>query len=113
MNHTPGFVEAASSEDAFRWALDCAKGLAAVGFDVLARSANFHSQAMAHFGTAVMVKAAAVAREFGKPPLDDEWASEVIEHPPEKLKPLLEVTPGITLDEVPGAMMALDAFHLH
>jgi hypothetical protein len=108
VNHTPGFAKAAGTDDAFMRAIDCAKGLAAVGFNVLTDSKTAH-QIQASYMSDVCAKGAAVAREFGKKVPSLEQIDELLASPPSPLQNLFK-TPGFHKDLVIAALMAVDVY---
>ncbi|KAI9775529.1 MAG: hypothetical protein M1839_001070 [Geoglossum umbratile] len=107
VNHTPKFAEAAGTEDAFKRALDCSKGLAAVGFDVLTR--GMAASVKDSYALDISAKAAAVAQDYGKGVPTQEQINSLWASPPPPLEALLKA-PGIRKEQVVAALMAVDAF---
>jgi hypothetical protein len=108
VNHTPAFATAAGTEDAFMRAIGCSKGLAAVGFDVLADSERAAAVQTSHASN-ISAKAVAVAHEYGKDVPTREQIDMLLASPPSSLETLLK-TPGITREQVVAALMAVDVF---
>ncbi|KAL7627529.1 hypothetical protein AAE478_001722 [Parahypoxylon ruwenzoriense] len=108
VNHTVGFVNAAGTEDAFMRAIDCAKGLAAAGLDVLTDSRSA-TEIQESYMSGISAKAAAVAREFGKEVPSQDQIDELLASPPPPVQALLK-TPDISRERVIAALMAVDAY---
>jgi len=107
VNHMPAFADAAGKEDAFLRAIDCAKGLAAVGFDVLVDGGRA-TEIQNSYVLDISAKAAAVAHEFGKELPSQEQIDRLLASPPPPLQKLL--TPGLSREQVIAALMAVDAY---
>jgi hypothetical protein len=108
VNHTPGFAKAAGTVDSFMRAIDCAKGLAAVGVDVLTNSKLANEMLGLHMSE-ISSKATAVAQEFGKEVPSQEQIDKLLESPSHPLEKVF-TTPGFPKDQVIAALMAVDIY---
>ncbi|KJK85499.1 hypothetical protein H633G_10656 [Metarhizium anisopliae BRIP 53284] len=108
VNHTPEFAKAAGTDDAFMRAIDCAKGLPAVGFDVLTDDKRAN-ETQAIYVSDILAKAAAVAQTYGKTVPSQEQVNALIASPPHPIQRLLK-TPGFSRHQVIAALMAVDAY---
>ncbi|KAH8808671.1 hypothetical protein F5884DRAFT_379288 [Xylogone sp. PMI_703] len=108
VNHTPAFAKAAGTEDSFTRAIDCAKGLAAVGLDVLV-DAQKAADVRKSFVSDVSEKGATVAREFGNEVPSQSQIDKLLAFPPPPVQAMLK-TPGISREHIIGALMAADIY---
>ncbi|KAH7304446.1 hypothetical protein B0I35DRAFT_445231 [Stachybotrys elegans] len=108
VNHTPAFVKAAGTEDAFMRAINCAKGLAAVGLDVLV-DGRIAKEVQESYASDISAKAATVAREFGKEVPSQDQITGLLESLPPLAQALLKA-PGVSKEQVIAALMAVDVY---
>ncbi|KAI1502582.1 hypothetical protein F5X99DRAFT_417763 [Biscogniauxia marginata] len=108
VNHTPKFAEAAGTEDAFERAIGCAKGLAAVGLDVLTDD-EFATEVWKAWKDDVSGKAATIAQDFGKAVPNQDQIDGLLASPPPPLRELLK-TPDISREQVIATLMAVDTY---
>ncbi|KAF2672211.1 hypothetical protein BT63DRAFT_191451 [Microthyrium microscopicum] len=106
VNHTPGFAEAAGTEDSFDRSLDCAKGLAAVGFDVLT-DRMFGAAIKDGYMLDIARKAEVVTGDSGKEIPSGEEIDRLIRCHSHSVAHLLK--PGMKKEEIMGVLMATDA----
>jgi hypothetical protein len=105
VNHTPGFAKAAGTVDSFLRAIDCAKGLAAVGVDVLTNSQLANEMLGLHMSD-ISSKATA---EFGKEVPSQEQIDKLLESPSHPLEKVFKI-PGFPKDQAIAALMAVDIY---
>ncbi|KAI9737951.1 MAG: hypothetical protein M1834_009321 [Cirrosporium novae-zelandiae] len=108
INHMPAFADAAGTMDAFERALDCGKGLAAMGFDVLTDAVKV-AQVKDSYMLDISAKAAAVAQNYGKEVPTQKQIDNLLASPPSLFEPLLKNL-EMGREQVIGALMAVDAF---
>ncbi|KAF8454706.1 hypothetical protein BGX38DRAFT_1170951 [Terfezia claveryi] len=101
MNHTPGFADAAHTPDAFKRAMACSKGMAAVGYDVLTNKA-IAEKVEATFNEGVNKKAADIARHYEVKPPTEELINQLAAVVTEKI--------SIRREQALGTLMASDDY---
>lgn len=110
VNHTPGFMKAAGTEDAFNRALDVAKGLAGAGFNVLS-SAAIRQEVKDAYNRDINEKAAAHIRDYNAELPSRDKIAQMLESSMPHLRSTYEAG-AVSTHEAIGALMAADAFSL-
>ncbi|KAK6335715.1 hypothetical protein TWF730_003093 [Orbilia blumenaviensis] len=110
VNHTPGFMKAAGTEDAFNRALDVAKGLAGAGFDILS-SAEIRKEAKNAYDHDITQKAEAHIRDYAADLPSRNDIVQMLDSSMPHLRSAYEAGTMSTHKAI-GALMGADAFLL-
>ncbi|KAF3187711.1 hypothetical protein TWF788_001930 [Orbilia oligospora] len=108
VNHTPDFMRAAGTEDAFNRALNVAKGLAGAGLNVLT-NATIRKAVKDAYDRDITEKAQAHIRDYSTELPSRDRIAQMLESSIPHLRPTYEAG-VVSTHEAIGALMAADAF---